>query len=91
MRHAAPSGYKGYRGYGEEKPIKEVAAALFDSDPLLAPNTDRDRAIGESLMASGMDYTPVGHWTQGLARLGQALVGRRMTNKADRGLREGHQ
>lgn len=45
---------------------------------------DRKRAY--ALQAAGMDTSPVGHWTQGLARVAQALVGtmqERRANKAD--------
>ncbi|MEL6758600.1 MAG: hypothetical protein AAFP81_19390 [Pseudomonadota bacterium] len=83
LKHASPS-YSVYKGYGQKDPVREIAEAMMGSDPLPTPNSPRDRAIGESLMASGMDYSPVGHWTQGLARMGQALAGRRMVNQADK-------
>lgn len=34
-----------------------------------------DRAAANKLLAAGMDYSPVGHWSQGLARVAQALLG----------------
>lgn len=35
----------------------------------------RRRAVSQQQMATGMDFSPVGHWTQGLARVAQGLVG----------------
>lgn len=35
----------------------------------------REREIATLLAQEGMDYSPVGHWTQGLARASQGLVG----------------
>lgn len=40
--------------------------------------------IAQALMGQGMSTAPVGHWTQGLARVAQALIGRRMQNKHDK-------
>jgi hypothetical protein len=34
--------------------------------------------------ATGMDFSPVGHWTQGLARVAQALVGKREQGRLDK-------
>lgn len=34
-----------------------------------------NRKIAEAMMREGSDYSPVGHWTQGAARVAQALVG----------------
>lgn len=42
----------------------------------LTPDTIAQRSrMAQGLMASGMDTSPVGHWTQGAARVAQALVG----------------
>jgi hypothetical protein len=35
----------------------------------------REREIASALMAGGIDYSPVAHWTQGLARVAQAGAG----------------
>lgn len=35
----------------------------------------RRRRLAEAMMKAGMDYSPVQHWTQGLSRVAQALVG----------------
>jgi|GEM_PF-3475408 len=35
----------------------------------------REREIASALMANGMDFSPVGHWTQGLARVANAAAG----------------
>jgi hypothetical protein len=37
--------------------------------------TERRRRVADAMMKSGMDYSPVGHWTQGAARVAQALLG----------------
>lgn len=49
----------------------------------------RQREIAAALMQSGTDTSPVGHWTQGLARVAQALVGRIVENRAERAETEG--
>lgn len=45
---------------------------------------DRRRRLAEALLKSGSDTSPVGHWTQGLARVAQALVGGWDMNQADK-------
>jgi hypothetical protein len=42
------------------------------------------RRIAEALMRGGADVSPVGHWTQGLGRVAQALVGGWMGGEAER-------
>ena len=42
------------------------------------------RRMAEALMKSGMDYSPVQHWTQGASRLAQALLGAYETNQIDK-------
>lgn len=34
-----------------------------------------DSRVAQALMAEGSDYSPIGHWTQGLARLSQGIMG----------------
>lgn len=54
----------------------------------------RQREIAAALMQGGMDYSPVGHWTQGLARASQGLVGGlkdRWAGEAEQRGREGFQ
>lgn len=34
-----------------------------------------ERAIAEQQIATGTDFSPVGHWTQGLARVAQGVLG----------------
>lgn len=43
-----------------------------------------EREIAATLMQNGMDFSPVGHWTQGLARVGQSLVGALQSSHADK-------
>lgn len=40
--------------------------------------------LAQQLQAGGADTSPVGHWTQGAARLAQALAGMRMEDRADK-------
>lgn len=42
------------------------------------------RRRAQALEAAGMDFSPVQHWTQGLARVAQALVGRGLEKDADK-------
>ncbi len=42
-----------------------------------------NRKLGQQLMMQGMSVDPVGHWTQGLARVLQAGVGRMNVADAD--------
>jgi hypothetical protein len=44
---------------------------------------DRRRRMAEALMLRGSDTSPVQHWTQGLARVGDAISGRMELNKLD--------
>ena len=41
------------------------------------------RRLAQQMLASGVDTSPVQHWTQGLARMAQAFVGGRMAAQAD--------
>lgn len=45
------------------------------SDELGWDEIQRRRKFAEALMSQGADYSPVGSWTQGLARMAQGLVG----------------
>lgn len=40
--------------------------------------------MAQSNIAAGMDTSPVGHWTQGLARVAQALVGNMQQGRLDK-------
>lgn len=40
--------------------------------------------LAQQLQAGGADTSPVGHWTQGAARLAQALAGMRMEDRAEK-------
>lgn len=42
------------------------------------------RRLAYSLMQNGMDYSPVGHWTQGAARVAQSLLGAYRLNQMDK-------
>lgn len=52
---------------------------------------DRRRKMAESLMASGMDTSPIASPWQGFARMAQALAGGLATRKADQQEAEGQQ
>jgi hypothetical protein len=46
-----------------------------------------ERKVAQALMERGMDYSPVQHWTQGVSRVAQALMGgvdSRMADAAER-------
>lgn len=45
------------------------------SDELGWDDIQRRRKLADALMAQSSDYSPVGSWTQGLARVAQGLVG----------------
>lgn len=51
----------------------------------------RKRRMAEAMMASGMETGPVGHWTQGAARMAQALAGGMASRRADEQDAEGQQ
>lgn len=42
---------------------------------LTPEQVDRKRKVAEALAKQGMDFSPVQHWTQGAARVAQALLG----------------
>jgi hypothetical protein len=42
------------------------------------------RKLAQQQMATGMDFSPVAHWTQGVARVAQALVGSMEQKKLDK-------
>ncbi|WP_181700547.1 hypothetical protein [Chthonobacter albigriseus] len=44
----------------------------------------RERQIAEAMMAKGVDFSPVAHWTQGAARVASALAGAYKNSKADK-------
>lgn len=43
-----------------------------------------EQARAEAMMAAGADYSPVGSWTQGLARMSQGLLGGLQARKANK-------
>lgn len=50
---------------------------------------DQRRKMATALMSQGMDASPVGHWTQGLARVLQGGLGGYYQGSANRGEKEG--
>lgn len=50
---------------------------------------DRERRLAQAMIASGVDMSPVGHWTQGAARMANALVGNIKQAGADKAERAG--
>jgi hypothetical protein len=64
--------------------------AAAQAGPTLTPEqVARKRAIAEQLAQSGMDYSPVQHWTQGLARVANALAGNMEEARADDAEKQG--
>lgn len=51
---------------------------------LTADQITQRTKIAQQRMAAGMDYSPVGSWTQGLARVAQALVGGQELHQLDK-------
>lgn len=45
---------------------------------------DRERRLAQAMIASGVDASPVGHWTQGAARMANALAGNIKQARADK-------
>ena len=75
-----------------------IAQALTPRSYILPPNgkaspesVSRKRKMAEAMMASGMDASPVGHWTQGAARVAQSLMGGLSMRKAEREEQEGRE
>jgi flagellum-specific peptidoglycan hydrolase FlgJ len=54
-----------------------------DGAPVSPKSVDRKRKLAEALMSQGMDASPVQHWTQGAARVANALVGGLGARRAD--------
>lgn len=54
-------------------------------------SVERKRKMAEAMMQSGMDTSPIGHWSQGAARMAQALVGGMSQRKLDQQEAEGQQ
>ncbi len=49
----------------------------------------RRRKVAEAMIAKGTDFSPVDHWTQGAARVAQALLGGWQNRKADEADKKG--
>lgn len=49
---------------------------------------DMQRRLAAQQMAAGSDFSPLGHWTQGLARVANSVVGGIQMNRADRAAEE---
>lgn len=64
-------------------------AMAQDGASLTPEQVARKRAIAEQLAQSGMDYSPVQHWTQGLARVANALAGNLEESRAAKAEKEG--
>lgn len=61
-----------------------------DGGEMLTPQeVARRRAMAEEQMRTGADYSPVGHWTQGMARLANGLVGGWQSKRAGQAEAEG--
>lgn len=63
----------------------------FDTmDPYTAEllEAQRRRNLASAQMAAGMDMSPIRHWSQGAARLAQAIIGRQEASQADAAMRE---
>lgn len=78
----ASAGYDGYRGYVSHG-VRKVADAILGRNKAPTGSPERYRDISDALLAQGTSTAPVGHWTQGAARVAQALVAREMANKAN--------
>jgi len=67
-----------------------MALGFFEGDN--APDTyesrERRRRLAEAMMAQGMETTPIQSWTQGAARLAQALSGNIQQRRIDSAQRE---
>lgn len=61
-------------------------ASPYDWSP---ESVQSSRRFGTGLMQQGADYSPVGHWTQGIARALQGGVGGYMVGQANEGERAG--
>lgn len=77
-------------GFGEIQPgaMQPMQEAPFvwgqGGTRMTAEDIARARALAEQQMMTGADFSPVGHWTQGLARVAQGIVGGLGARKADR-------
>lgn len=71
--------------------LREAPAAAIaqDGTTLTPEQVARKRAIAEQLAQSGMDYSPVQHWTQGLARVANVLAGDLEESRAAKAEKEG--
>lgn len=67
--------------------MSQSLTALYLQNPELA-NALRKREAGQAMLQQGMDSSPVQHWSQGVSRLAQALIGGYEANKADREFKE---
>lgn len=55
--------------------MAEASAPFFWGSGGSKDSPSSRRKLADALLKSGMDFSPVQHWTQGLARMAQALVG----------------
>lgn len=58
--------------------LREIIEPFFvgpGGQRMSAEQIARQRQIASALMQQGMDFSPVGHWTQGLARVANAAAG----------------
>jgi hypothetical protein len=80
----------------QPRPKPQMQEVLRDPPPQSAgfsgagpDQIKRMREIARELAAQGTDYSPVEHWTQGLARMAQGYVGGLEERRADEKEREG--
>lgn len=50
---------------------------------------ERERRLAQAMISAGVDTSPVGHWTQGMARIANALAGNIKQARADKAERAG--
>lgn len=55
--------------------MAEATAPFFWGSGGSKDSLSSRRKLADALLKSGMDFSPVQHWTQGLSRMAQALVG----------------
>lgn len=55
---------------------------------ITADQLEAQRRLAQEQMAIGADYSPVGHWTQGLARLANGVIGGIRNNRVDNQIEE---
>ncbi|ENR06223.1 hypothetical protein H721_00254 [Brucella ovis IntaBari-2006-46-332] len=80
-----PIGNRNFQNFSKLLPIVSAQPFVWggDGSKKTPEQLDRERRLAQAMIDRGIDFSPVGHWTQGAARMMSALAGNIKQARAD--------